>query len=86
MSYFSTTAPDQPGLNSPPPLINNTGGWIADSSPHPTDPRRYDLDGLRGFAMLLGVVLHAAVPFIPYWEEGDLGGGALSGIFEFIHG
>ena len=87
MNYFSTSAPDQPGLISPPPpLINNTGGWIANSSPQPTDPRRYDLDGLRGFAMLLGVLLHAAVPFIPYWEEGDLGGGSLSGLFEFIHG
>ena len=27
--------------------------------------RRHDLDALRGFAILLGIVLHASVSFIP---------------------
>jgi peptidoglycan/LPS O-acetylase OafA/YrhL len=62
------------------------GELISDSSPDPPRPRRYDLDALRAFAMLLGIVLHAAIPFIPYWQDGDMGGGLLSGIFEFIHG
>ena len=70
----------------PPPLINHVGELISDASPEPIRPRRYDLDALRGFAMLLGIVLHAAIPFIPYWQDGDVGGGLLSGIFEFIHG
>ncbi len=48
--------------------------------------RRYDLDALRGFAMLLGIVLHAAIPFVPYWEEGDPGSNLLWTVFEFIHG
>ena len=47
--------------------------------------RRYDLDALRGSAMLLGIVLHAAIPFVPYWEEGDAGGGFLYALFEYIH-
>ncbi len=70
----------------PPPLINNKGELVSAPSPKPIRPRRYDLDALRGFAMLLGIVLHAAIPFIPYWQDGDVGGGLLSGIFEFIHG
>ena len=35
--------------------------------------------------MLLGIVLHAAIPFVPYWEEGDAGGGFLYALFEYIH-
>ena len=35
--------------------------------------------------MLLGIVLHAAIPFVPYWEEGDTGGAFLYGLFEYIH-
>jgi len=62
------------------------GELISDSSPEPIHPRRYDLDAIRGFAMLLGIVLHAAIPFMPYWQDGDVGGGFLSGLFEFIHG
>ena len=27
--------------------------------------RRHDLDALRGFAMLLGIGLHAAIPYLP---------------------
>ncbi|MEM9465196.1 MAG: acyltransferase family protein [Actinomycetota bacterium] len=51
----------------------------------PASPRRYDLDALRGVAMLLGIVLHAAIPFVPYWEEGDTGGSFLFALFEYIH-
>lgn len=36
--------------------------------------------------MLLGIALHAALPFVPYWADGDPGGGLLFGLFEFIHG
>lgn len=35
--------------------------------------------------MFLGVILHAAIPFVPYWGEGDTGGQFLWGLFEFIH-
>jgi len=83
----STLRPDDLVRDGPPPpLINNMGELISDFSPEPIRPRRYDLDALRGFAMLLGIVLHAAIPFMPYWQDGDLGGGFLSGLFEFIHG
>lgn len=84
----STLRPDDLVRDAPPPppLINNLGDLISDSSPEPIRPRRYDLDALRGFAMLLGIVLHAAIPFMPYWQDGDVGGGLLSGLFEFIHG
>ena len=51
-----------------------------------SEPRRYDLDALRGFAMLLGIVLHAAIPFIPYWTKGDSGGELLMVVVGCIHG
>jgi hypothetical protein len=35
------------------------------SSPEPTSTRRHDLDALRAVAMLLGIVLHAALSFLP---------------------
>ncbi|MEM8745543.1 MAG: acyltransferase family protein [Actinomycetota bacterium] len=54
-------------------------------TPHGND-RRYDLDALRGVAMLLGIALHAALPDVPYWRDGDPGGGLLFGFFEFVHG
>jgi len=33
--------------------------------PSHRDPRRHDLDALRGVAMLLGIVLHAALAYVP---------------------
>ena len=36
--------------------------------------------------MSLGIALHAALPFVPYWTDGDPGAGFLFGLFEFIHG
>ncbi len=35
--------------------------------------------------MLLGIVLHAAIPFVPYYGADDTGGKVLFGLFEYIH-
>jgi len=35
--------------------------------------------------MLLGIVLHAAIPFVPYYDADDTGGKLLFGLFEYIH-
>ena len=51
-----------------------------------TATRYYNLDALRGFAMLLGISLHAAIPFIPYSEPDDSGSGLLILFFLFVHG
>lgn len=51
-------------------------------------PRRHDLDALRAFAMLLGVVLHAALAFAPVpWvvTNGDTAA-MLRPMIELIHG
>ncbi len=72
---------DPPPAGSPPP----PGPGAVAVELVPSTPRRYDLDALRGVAMLLGIVLHAAIPFVPYWEEGDTGGAFLYGLFEYIH-
>ncbi len=73
-----------PEIPTPGPTM-----WRPPEEARPADApvvRRYDLDALRGVAMLLGIVLHAAIPFIPYYENGDTGAGALEIIFEAIHG
>ncbi|MFN8080114.1 MAG: acyltransferase family protein [Kineosporiaceae bacterium] len=58
-----------------------------DASPAERSAARFhDLDALRAFAMLSGIALHAAVPFIPYWHEGDTGAGFLGGLFLVLHG
>ena len=67
-------------LPPPPPPIDVQPVDLGD----PTD-RRYDLDALRGVAMLLGIVLHAAIPFVPYYDADDTGGKLLFGLFEYIH-
>ena len=67
-------------LPPPPPPIGAQPVDLGD----PTD-RRYDLDALRCVAMLLGIVLHAAIPFVPYYGANDLGGKVLFGLFEYIH-
>ncbi|WP_420445112.1 acyltransferase family protein [Candidatus Poriferisodalis sp.] len=61
----------------------------APSAPTP-DPRRHDLDALRGFAMLLGIILHATLAFFPsFWPVTD-GRASLAGPFDeilwIIHG
>ena len=53
--------------------------------------RRHDLDALRAFAMLLGIVLHAAISFIPgfglFWGVQDSQANGLYGVvFWSIHG
>ena len=64
--------------------MSSTGG---------TRARRYHgLDGLRGFAMLLGIVLHAAVPYFSrlyefefIWPADDDQSVLLALVFDFIH-
>ena len=58
-----------------------------------TQTRRYHgLDGLRGFAMLLGIVLHAALPYFSrtygfehVWPADDDQSVLLAVVFDFIH-
>ncbi|MEM9655823.1 MAG: acyltransferase family protein, partial [Actinomycetota bacterium] len=69
-----------------PALPQPTSAGLEQHPPAPTATRRYDLDALRSFAMLLGIALHAALPDVPYWRPGDTGGGLLFGFFEFVHG
>ena len=48
--------------------------------------RRHDLDALRGFAMLLGIALHAALAFFPaFWPAQD-NSASVDGLYdEFFH-
>jgi peptidoglycan/LPS O-acetylase OafA/YrhL len=48
----------------------------------PSERRRYDLDALRGFAMLLGIGLHASLAFFPaaWWVQDRTSG--LEGLFD----
>lgn len=52
------------------------------------DERRHDYDALRGFAMLLGVVLHACMAYMgPYWIVHDRSESfLLKAVWAFIHG
>jgi surface polysaccharide O-acyltransferase-like enzyme len=51
--------------------------------------RYHGLDALRGMAMLLGIVLHAALPYIPnveaFWPADDSSSHVINTIFQFIH-
>jgi glucan biosynthesis protein C len=51
--------------------------------------RYHGLDALRGMAMLLGIVLHAALPYMPnveaYWPTDESSSHVISTIFQFIH-
>ena len=54
------------------------------------NPIRYHgLDALRGIAMLLGIVLHAALPYVPdiqdFWPADESSSTAIIAIFQFIH-
>lgn len=51
-------------------------------------PRRGDLDALRGFAMLLGLVLHASLAYFPFpWPVQDLSQSRPLGfLYALIHG
>ncbi len=51
--------------------------------------RRHDMDALRGFAMLLGIVLHASISFIPdfpWLVKDNQQSGGLYLLFAAIHG
>ena len=54
-----------------------------------TPIRYHGLDALRGFAMLLGIVLHGALPYMGLPNEvwpSDKGSSRITNIiFEFIH-
>lgn len=59
--------------------------------PSPESARRHDLDALRGFAMLLGIILHCAMSFIPgvgvIWGVQDSQSNDLYGVLlASIHG
>jgi glucan biosynthesis protein C len=55
-----------------------------------TDPRYHGLDGLRAIAMLLGIVIHASIPYFlpkgnPVWPVDDEQSTLLWIVFESIH-
>ncbi len=65
------------------------GSVIADGSPvGAPGPRFHDLDALRAFAMLLGIVLHTALFFMPdAWSEANASEGypaEVSGIYSLL--
>ena len=51
--------------------------------------RYHGLDALRGMAMLLGIVLHAALPYMPnveaFWPADESSSYVINTIFQFIH-
>lgn len=61
---------------------------VATLPPSLPDERRHDFDALRGFAMLLGIVLHACMAYMgPYWVVQDRGESVLlTAAWAFIHG
>ncbi len=54
-----------------------------------TSTRYHGLDALRGIAMLLGIVLHAALPYMPnieaFWPGDKNSSHVVTAIFHFIH-
>lgn len=62
---------------------------MSESSTNPLNKRWHDLDALRGFAMLLGIVLHAALPFVPdlgWFFEDEKKHDGIYLIYAAIHG
>ncbi|MDA7510873.1 acyltransferase family protein [Verrucomicrobia bacterium] len=57
--------PDAFGVNHSLPT---TGAEAPQSEPATRIPRRHDLDALRAFAMLLGIVIHGVIAYIPMSE------------------
>jgi peptidoglycan/LPS O-acetylase OafA/YrhL len=59
----------------------------ANSAAEPVS-RRHDLDALRGWAMLLGIVLHASMSFfpVPWWVQDPQQNGLFGLLFLGIHG
>ncbi len=59
------------GRRGPNPMTTTDTTIAAHSAP-PGGRRRHDLDALRGFAMLLGIGLHASLSFFPaFWVVQD---------------
>jgi peptidoglycan/LPS O-acetylase OafA/YrhL len=56
---------------------------------HPSTERLHALDAVRGFALLLGVALHATLSYLPgakaFWIVADDSSLALAGLFYWIH-
>ncbi len=54
-----------------------------------SNKRFHGLDALRGIAMVLGIVLHAALPYVPgleiIWPANDQSSSVITIIFQFIH-
>jgi len=64
--------------------IASDGGPAQDNS-----IRYHGLDAMRGIAMLLGIVLHAALPYVPdvefFWPTDERSSQLINTIFQFIH-
>ena len=56
---------------------------------HPSPDRLHALDAVRGFALLLGVALHACLSYLPgakgFWIVADDSSLAMAGLFYWIH-
>ena len=51
--------------------------------------RYHGLDALRGMSMLLGIVIHGALPYMPnveaFWPADESSSNVINAIFQFIH-
>ena len=63
--------------------------WFLPLNSYNTGRRFYGLDALRALAMLLGIVLHASLPYvvfdIPGWASDKSDSEIITLIFQFIH-
>ena len=68
--------------------MNEHQSGISPPRGRPVDARRYDLDALRGFAMLLGIALHAGLSLTPFpWPVQDTRQSEWYGLFfAAVHG
>lgn len=84
-------------LGFPSSVVSHYRAFLLDPLPTPWidrskgDPRRHDLDALRAFAMLLGILLHATISFVPgaglYWGIQDSNTSPAYGlVVAWIHG
>jgi glucan biosynthesis protein C len=87
-----TCGHDNPGVHQfcggcGTPLTASTG--IGAAAVQDNSIRYHGLDALRGMAMLLGIVLHAALPYIPnmeaFWPTDESSSHVVNTIFHFIH-
>ena len=68
--------------------MNQRQSSVATPRGKTTNPRRHDLDALRGFAMLLGIALHAGLSLTPFpWPVQDTRQSEWYGLlFAAVHG